>query len=37
LQYLLGISTEKADQIRDAASEGTLAVSSQDEEEELAF
>ncbi|TVU32207.1 hypothetical protein EJB05_23929, partial [Eragrostis curvula] len=36
LQFLLGISKEKANQIRDAASEGTLAVSSQ-EEEELAF
>ncbi|GJM91094.1 hypothetical protein PR202_ga07435 [Eleusine coracana subsp. coracana] len=33
LQYLLGISEEKANQIRDAASEGTLAVSAQEEEE----
>jgi hypothetical protein len=36
LQFLLGISNEKANQIRDAASEGTLAVSSK-EEEEVAF
>ncbi|XP_062205364.1 protein TIC110, chloroplastic-like [Phragmites australis] len=36
LQYLLGISNEKANQLRDAASEGALPVTAQ-EEEELAF
>uniref|UniRef100_A0A0D9XKZ3 Uncharacterized protein n=1 Tax=Leersia perrieri TaxID=77586 RepID=A0A0D9XKZ3_9ORYZ len=36
LQYLLGISGEKAAQIRDAASAGTLSVATE-EEEELAF
>ncbi|KAL6883554.1 hypothetical protein ACP4OV_010968 [Aristida adscensionis] len=36
LQFLLGISQEKADQLRDAATAGALPVSSQ-EEEELAF
>ncbi|KAJ1295017.1 hypothetical protein BS78_01G191000 [Paspalum vaginatum] len=36
LQYLLGISNEKANKIRDAASEGTLPIPAE-EEEELAF
>ncbi|KAM0854929.1 hypothetical protein ACQ4PT_050107 [Festuca glaucescens] len=36
LQYLLAISAEKANQLRDAATAGTLPVTAQ-EEEELAF
>nr|AAG13554.1 putative chloroplast inner envelope protein [Oryza sativa Japonica Group] len=36
LQYLLGISDEKAGQIRDAASAGTLSVATE-EEDELVF
>jgi len=36
LQYLLNISAEKADQLQDAATAGTLPVTAQ-EEEELAF
>ncbi|CAM0956673.1 unnamed protein product [Alopecurus aequalis] len=36
LQYLLNISAEKAEQLRDAATAGTLPVTAQ-EEEELAF
>ncbi|KAL6642892.1 hypothetical protein ACP70R_021073 [Stipagrostis hirtigluma subsp. patula] len=36
LQYLLGISKEKADQLRDAATEGALPTAAE-EEEELAF
>ncbi|XP_066373843.1 protein TIC110, chloroplastic-like [Miscanthus floridulus] len=36
LQYLLGISNEKANKIRDAASEGSLPIAAE-EKEELAF
>jgi hypothetical protein len=36
LQYLLAISAEKAEQLQDAATAGTLPVTGQ-EEEELAF
>jgi hypothetical protein len=36
LQYLLAISAEKANELRDAATAGTLPVTAQ-EEEELAF
>ncbi|TKV93158.1 hypothetical protein SEVIR_9G207300v4 [Setaria viridis] len=37
LQYLLGISNETANKIRDTASEGTLPIAAADEKEELAF
>lgn len=37
LQYLLGISNEKANKIQDAASEGTLPIAVDEEKEELAF
>ena len=37
LQYLLGISNEKANKIRDAASEGTLPIAAAEEKEELTF
>ncbi|CAN6310638.1 unnamed protein product [Urochloa humidicola] len=37
LQYLLGISNETANRIRDAASEGTLPIPAAEEKEELAF
>jgi len=36
LQYLLGVSNEKANKIRDAASEGSLPIAAE-EKEELAF
>jgi hypothetical protein len=36
LQYLLGISNEKANEMQDAASEGSLPVAAE-EKEELAF